>query len=252
MIIMTLHLVVYSNNEPFNTTKRLNIESIKLYTSRNVVIHDYNLDSIKQKSWFTYIKGLPGIYKDGRRDGYYNSWKAYITEEVYESMDENDILYYVDSSQHYRNGFTENIDKLCDICEKLSCIAGSVSSDTRNNSVECCDKLHIWKKMMPADLSYLDKFHVLNSWFLFKKCKDNDLFIKEWSYYTSYTDQECKDPLVTYHHTGDQSIFNILVNKHNMPVFFSKDTHHCENKDKNRVLSIINHSLNVEDYFILL
>jgi hypothetical protein len=249
---MSIHLVVYSNNEPFNTTKRLNIESIKLYTSRTVVIHDYNLDSIKEKSWFTNIEGLPSIHKDGRRDGYYNSLKAYITEEVYESMDENDILYYVDSSQWYRNGFTENIDKLCDICEKIYCIAGSVGPDSRNISGECCDKLHIWNKIMPTDSSYLYKFHVLNSWFLFKKCKENDLFIKEWSHYTSYTDQECTDPLVTYHHTGDQSIFNILVNKHNMPVFFSKDIPHFENKDKNRALSTINNSLKVEDYFIVL
>ncbi len=41
---MSIHLVLYSNNEPFNTTKRLAIETIHKYTKRHVIIHNYNLE----------------------------------------------------------------------------------------------------------------------------------------------------------------------------------------------------------------
>ena len=112
---MSIHLVVYSNNEPFDTTKKLTIESIYKYTQKQVIVHDYNLEKIKQKEWFNLIKDLPSINKPGRRDGYYCAYKAFCPYEVYNLMEENDILYYVDSSQYFRTGFTENIDKLCDI-----------------------------------------------------------------------------------------------------------------------------------------
>ena len=39
---MSVHLVLYSNNEPFDTTKRLTIQSIGKYTQKQVIIHDYN------------------------------------------------------------------------------------------------------------------------------------------------------------------------------------------------------------------
>jgi len=55
---MTIHLVVYSNNEPFDTTKRLIIQSIHKYTQKQVIIHDYNLEKIKQNEWFNLIKRI--------------------------------------------------------------------------------------------------------------------------------------------------------------------------------------------------
>ena len=35
-------------------------------------------------------------------------------------MDKDEILYYVDCSQWVRTGFTENIDKLCEIIKKYN------------------------------------------------------------------------------------------------------------------------------------
>jgi hypothetical protein len=92
-----------------------------------------------KSKWYNKIKILPNIEDGlGRRDGYYNCWKAFIVNEVYNNMNNGDILYYVDSSQHFRTGFTENIDKLCDIVLKHGIIAGSVGKDTKNNSYKCC------------------------------------------------------------------------------------------------------------------
>jgi hypothetical protein len=245
---MTIHLVLYSNNEPFDTTKRVTIDSIHKYTQKHVIIHDYNLEKIKQEKWFNYIKDLPSIHKNGRRDGYYNSWKAFITKDVYDCMNDDDILYYVDSSQYFCTGFTENIDKLCDIANKKLCVAGSVGDDVKNNTINCCDNIMIWNKIIPDkdNTEHLNKQHVLNSWFLIKKCESNNDFINNWVYFSYYTDSEFIDPLVTYHHTADQSIFNILVIKHNMTVFYDKDITHANNKNKNTVLNIINN----QDYKI--
>ncbi len=251
---MSLHLVLYSNNEPFDTTKRLIIQSIHKYTQKQVIIHDYNLEKIKQKDWFQHIKGLPSIHKDGRRDGYYNSWKAFITKDVYDDMKYGDILYYVDSSQHFRSGFNENIDKLCDIVNEKLCIAGSVGDDVTNDSWTCCDNIMVWNKIIPDNdnTEHLRKLHILNSWFLFKKCDSNNSFINEWVYFSCYTDDDAKYPLVTYHHTVDQSIFNILVAKYKMPVFYNKNIRHSDNKNKNVVLNTVNNETNVEKYFIYL
>jgi hypothetical protein len=251
---MRVHLVLYSNNEPFDTTKKLTIQSIYKYTQKSVIIHDFNLEKIKQKEWFKHIKDLPLCHTYGKRDGYYNSWKAYITHEVYHGMEDGDILYYVDSSQHFKIGFNENIDKLCDIVHEKLCVAGSVGSDVLNNSFGCCDNLMVWNKIIPyKDNSiHLNKPHVLNSWFLFKKCDSNTTFINEWMNYSHYTDNDAIYPLVTYHHTVDQSIFNILVIKHNLPIFYHKDLGHNTNKNKNEVLRIINNSINTAEYFIYL
>lgn len=99
---MSIHLILYSHKEPFDTTKRLTIKSINKYSKKKVIIHDYNLEKIKQKEWFQHIKDLPFIQKSGKRDGYYNSWKAFITKDVYDEMEDGDILYYVDSSQYFK------------------------------------------------------------------------------------------------------------------------------------------------------
>ncbi len=251
---MSIHLVLYSNNEPFNTTKRYTIETVHKYTQKQLIIHDYNLEKIKQNEWFKLIKDLPSIYNDGRRDGYYNAWKAFIIKDVYDMMNDDDILYYVDSSQYFQTGFNENIDKLCDIVNEQLCVAGSIGYDVKNNSYGCCDNIIIWNKIIPDKNinEYLNKPHVLNSWFSFKKCESNNSFINDWVYFICYTDNEINYPLVTYHHTGDQSIFNILVVKYNKPVFYHKNIKHDENKNKNIVLNIINNAENTSEYFIYL
>lgn len=169
-------------------------------------------------------------------------------------MEEGDILYYVDSSQYFITGFTENIDKLCDILNKKLCVAGSIGDNICNNSIECCNNIMVWNKIIPDkdNTEHLSKRHVLNSWFLFKKCDSNNAFINDWGYFSSYTDKDAIYPLVTYHHTGDQSIFNILVIKHKLLVFYHKQICHDNNKDKNLILNIINNSTNITEYFIYL
>jgi hypothetical protein len=255
---MSIHLVLYSNNEPFNTTKKLTIESVNKSPSislkRNIIIHDFNLEKLKQHKLYHLIENLPNIHRLGRRDGYYNACKTICVYDIYHSINNDDILYYVDSSQHYRTGFNNNIDKLCDIVTKLEFIAGSVGDNVKNNSYQCCDNIDVWNKIIPNNdnLKYLSDRHVLNSWFILKKTLKNTLFIDEWLKWSFYKDEYFLDPLITYHHTVDQSIFNILVRKYNMYVFYNKKINHDQNKNKNTVLKVINKSSNAKKYFIIL
>jgi len=253
----SINLVLYSHNEPFNSTKKKLIETINKFTNRKVIIHDYNLDRIKKISWYDKIKELPEVNcisgRNGRRDGYYNCWKSFIVNEVYENMNDRDILYYVDSSQYFRNGFTENVDKLCDIVLKEGIIAGSVGKYLKNNSDECCNNINIWNKIIPNNNNsdYLNNMHVLNSWFILVKNNINTIFLNDWNYWSVYKNNEFINPLVTYHHTADQSIFNILVYKYKFKVFYHETISHCENKDHNIALKIINNSrITFEQYFI--
>jgi hypothetical protein len=146
------------------------------------------------------------------------------------------------------------MDKLFNIVIKKGAIAGSVGDDIKNNTDGCCNNISIWNKIIPNNNNkiFLNKMHVLNSWFIFKKCEINNIFINEWVFFTCYKDSELNDPLVTYHHTVDQSIFNILVIKHHLPVFYSKNIKHSENKNKNTVLNIINNASNTDKLFIYL
>ena len=195
---------------------------------------------------------MPQINREGRRDGYYCAYKAFCPYEVYNSMNEDDVLYYVDSSQHFRAGFTENIDKLCDIVNEKGFIAGSVGDNVRNNSFGCCNNINVWNKIIQNNdnTKYLNDRHVLASWFILKKNETNTDFMNEWVKWCVYKDGNLPDPLITYHHTVDQSIFNILVRKYNLPVFYHKDVSHEDNKNKNRVLNVINNSTDTNQYFI--
>jgi len=248
---MKIHIVMYSEGEPFDTVKKITLDSVSNHSKRKIIIHDYNLERIKQSSWFEQIKDLPNIHKMGRRDGYYCAYKVFCPWEVYLKMDENDVLFYLDSSQYYKEGFTENIDKLCAVAFDKGFIAGSIGNDIKNNDFSVCHKINVWKKVYPeCDHTILEKPHILASWFLLTKNTINTQFMNDWIKWSTYTDDEFKEPLITEHHTGDQSIFNMLVYKYNFQVFYDKNRGHVINKDKNGVLKVINKSQNINSLFI--
>ena len=47
--IMRIHLVLYSNSEPLNKINKRTIDSIYNCTQHKIIIHDFNLEKIKQK-----------------------------------------------------------------------------------------------------------------------------------------------------------------------------------------------------------
>ena len=249
---INIHLVLYSNGEPYTSTKQKLIDTIKGKTKYNVIIHSDDLDSIKQKEWFKHIRDLPEIKKAGRRDGYYCNWKPFVVKDAYDLMGQNDILYYVDSSQHYLTGFEEDIDKLIDITIKNDIIAGSVGLNINNNYKRCCHKLDVWDRIIPNNDNsiYLDKPHQLSSWFVLTKKDTITNFLNEWIKWTIYKDEKSIYPLAVLHHTCEQAIMNILVYKYNFKVFCNPKITHNRNKDRNKVLKTINNEDKIDKYFI--
>jgi len=251
--ISTIHIVLFAYGEPFESVKQRMIDSVYKYSNNKLKIHDYTIEKIKTCEWFKQIEGLPSVHKIGRRDGYYCAYKIFCVNEVYEQLEKNDVLFYLDCSQYYKDGFTESIDKLCSIALEKGIIAGSSASDIKHHQFSLCHKFNVWKTVLPeCDLSILQKPHILAAWFLLSKNNTNTQFMKEWIYWALYTNEEFKDPLITEHLTVDQSIFNMLVYRYKLPIYFNKSNTHLQNKDYNRVLRSINNSPNPYELFTIL
>ena len=234
-----IHLVLYSNNEPYKTTKLKTIQSIKHL--ENVKIHSFSLENIQNKEWFKqYIKPLRNYKGNGSRDGYWNCWKSFIVRDVLQQASYGDVVYYVDSSKYHIEGFKYDINPICELVKKYGFIAGSCGDDIMNGTSHCCHNLSVWNTIHPflSVESMLKKKHILNSWFLMVKSDTSTSFVNEWCYWSTYMLNN--RPLVTYHHTADQSIFNILCYKHHSYVFYDKNIRHNENKDKHLVLKTLN------------
>jgi hypothetical protein len=261
--IANIHFVTYSNGNnrvtgyEYAHTQNLLVDSIQLHTKYNVIYHTYNLEKIKNKDWFSKISNFPNLNFNSNfsRDGYYNAWKVFLVKEIYDLMGDDDILYYVDSSGYHPLGFTSNIDTLLEFGFENDRICGSFGFDVKNDSFKCCDNIALWQYIYGnLELNYnefISKPHVLNSWIVFKKEVTNENFINDWAKYVTI---EVKGvPLIAFHHTIDQSIFNILVYKYNFNCFFSNQ-YHDTNKNHNNVHSILNQEIenknNINKFFL--
>jgi len=163
------------------------------------------------------------------------------------------VLFYLDCSQYYKDGFKESIDRICSIALEKGIIAGSIGNTMKHGEFSLCNKINIWKKVYAeCDTNILEKPHILNSWFLLSKNNTNTQFMKDWIKWSMYTDEEFKDPLITEHLTVDQSIFNILVYKYKLPVYINTRNRHIDNKNYNRVLELINNAPNPYELFTIL
>jgi hypothetical protein len=170
-------------------------------------------------------------------------------------MEDDDILYYTDSSGYHQTGFEYNIDSLIEYAYSNKNVCGSFGYDVKNNSYNCCDDIKIWN-IIYGDVQtnineILSKPHIINSWLVFSKNKENTQFINEW---VSFVNTELNnEPLITYHHTVDQSIFNILVHKYNFKSFFNHEPHDL-NKNHNNVHFVLNNEISngnsIDKFFI--
>jgi len=249
-----IHLVTYADKPPFTETQQLLNDTISSFTKYNVIKHSYNLEKLKDHELYTKMDILQYIYKEGRRDGYYCAYKILVSHDVYQKMGENDILYYIDSSQWFKNGFNQNIDKVMEYCyNKLHFIAGSFGKNILNDDwLNCCNKKYVWDIISPNTNYYSinKKPHICATWYMMRKTKENDLFFKEWIKYSFYPDPYDNTPLVTSHHPGDQVIFNILCYKYNLKSFYHPDIEHDQNKERNHIFRIINDSNEIDKYFM--
>jgi hypothetical protein len=258
-MLTTIHLVTVANNEPFISTQSKLHNTIELHTKYNVKHHMFSFDYIKNHKYFDLIKLLPNLNKRGRRDGYYNIYKVICYNDVMDIAEENDIIYYVDSSQYYQYGFLYNIDKLMNYCyNDANLIVGSYADNSKNSTDNACDQESIWNLLAPS-VNYdkvINKRHILTSWFLCKKNNFTYNFFKEVFNGSININTPDLTPAITYHHTVEQAIINIIAHKYpdKCTVFYVNSLQHCDNKDRNLVLQFINSvsENNINDLFHLL
>lgn len=240
-----VHLVMYSNGEPFDSAKRKMMETIQKCTSRQVVCHAYDRTKIMSCDWYHHAETVSKIPEIRRRDGLHCVYKPFITNDVFQKMDDDDILFYADCSQYFNTtkiGFVEPLDVLFNKVEQCGHLAGAVDVNHSNMKSNCCTNLDIWDIVFPTGENKRNLMlpHVCASWFLLKRNELTETFMREWIYYCMYTDTSFPNPLITYHHTVDQSIFNILVVKYDMCVFQDHELNHHQIKNRNRVMKSLN------------
>jgi hypothetical protein len=235
---------------PYSDTQSMLVDSIQLHTNREVVHHTFDLEKLKQQNWFHKIEHFPKVEmgsRDWARDGYFCAYKALFANDLLSKIDEGDYIYHTDSSAYFREPFTQNLDRFFDYVDYNGHICGSHGNDFQHNSFGCFDRLDVWRTIWPEVEKYwpniLNHKHLLASWYCFKNNEENRKFIREWTYLITDVMIENK-PIVTLHHTVDQSIFNALVYKYGFRTFYN-NTHHIHNKNHNNVHRFIN-NLNIK------
>lgn len=238
-----VHVVNLANNEPFMSSQQAIMNTIRSHTSWDVVFHDLNIDKIRDRPWFALLEKISRLpVYAGRRDGYYCAWKPFIIRDVYQTMGDNDILYYVDASRYLRTGFRANLDAFFAEVEKRGMIAGSVGDDVLNSSYDCLTNRNVWDTMGMGRMfeEGQSKRHVLSAWMAFTKTPNTTQLLAEWTHWTA-TDDINGLPLVVQHHTAEQAILNILLLKypHMSKLFYHPKLRHDSNKDYNIVLEML-------------
>lgn len=230
---------------PYSDTQKMLVDSIQSKTEREVIHHTHTLDSMKQQSWFHKIEHFPRIDiggKDWAREGYFCAYKALFANDLLDKIDEGDYIYYTDSSAYFREPFTENLDRFFDYVDYNGHICGSHGNDFMHRSFGCLKNEDVWKLVWPESEKYLPNLlnhkHMLASWYCFKNTEINRKFIREWSHLITDVDIDGR-PIITMHHTVDQSLFNILVYKYGFRTFYNS-THHDHNKNHNNIHKFIN------------
>jgi len=258
-----IHLLTYatwSNMEGWDhrITQDYLVNSIESKTKKEVIFHTYNLSSIKHKSWFKYIQDFPNIplskeNKWWNRSGYWCTWKAFLCQEVFEIMGENDLLYYIDSSQYFRNGFNENLDKLFDYVLQNESIFGSAGNDWNHYKHNSLNNIDVWKKIWPESIRLMPKLlttqHLLVSYLILKKDSITKYILDQWVNIIKNVKLNGK-PIFSFHHTPEQGILNILIYQHNLKVFFS-NLSHANTKNPNLIHYFMNNSNLTPSQFII-
>jgi SAM-dependent methyltransferase len=232
-----------SSGYKFSETQKMLTESIQSKTKYEVIFHTHDLESISLQPWFYKIKNYPKTFTDEwwKRDGYLCAYKVYLTKQILDVVDEGDLVYYTDSSAYHKQPFLENLDRFFKYVKYNGHVCGAAATDCRHNSFNCCDNEEIWNITHPNTTidfdKMLNKMHIVASWFCFEKNESSKKFVDEWAKWFEYEYDGL--PLARYHHTVDQSIFNMMVYKYGFKVFFNDKTHE-DNKNHNLVHQILN------------
>ena len=252
----TVHLIIYSNGEPYQSTAKKLSESFIFLNSRKTVVHSLQLQDIIHRPWFKEIKDCPQLpKKHGYRDGYYNGWKAHLVNEVFQQASSDDIIYYVDASRFFEVGFYEPVDALMNAVAQSDnmIFGGSYNRNCLHGKKGVGDNLDLYADIglhWPAE-DLLELPAILNSSFAFKKNINSQLFVEEWTELSVYK-------YLSMHQTVDQAIFSALVYKHDVCSFnmqcsplsrMINDRPHYWGKDHNLVHRALKSGITIDKAF---
>ena len=248
-----IHLITYAtgvssfNGWGYKLTQNYLVNTIQSKTSKEVVFHTHNLNSIKSKPWFKYIKDFPNIpvsktNKWWSRDGYWCTWKAFLCQEVFEQMGENDLIYFVDSSQHFREGFNENLDMFFDYVLNTESVFGPAGSNCSHNDEQCLTNIKVWETIWPESIRFMPRIlhypHVMACWLVLKKDSITKYILDQWVNIIKNVKLNNR-PIFSFHHTPEQGILNILIYQHNLKIFFTNFDYN-QSRNHNLVHKFIN------------
>lgn len=196
-------LISYANEGIYLQNQNNLVQSALMYQAFDIII-PYQPKNIEPE----YYEAHKNILSQKRGAGYW-LWKPYFILKTLNTMRENDILVYVDSSGVFRDGIYE----LINLAKNNNII---VFPNFHNNRGMI--KKSVIEKMVNGDDSYLDKVQLDGSIILLRNNAETREVIAEWLKYCEdaelLTDVPSKIEYEDFKdHRHDQAILSIMYHK---------------------------------------
>ena len=202
-----IHLVTFSNKEPFITgQKKLNSTYKNAKISTHTMWNNIDIEHTEfykiNINFFTKYKNIGfGLF----------IWKPFIIYQKLLEIPDGDYIYYQDSSRYDFSGLDMDITPVCDFMEQnnIQLLPGFIINKPNYSLIkkECLEYMGY-----SEDQNFLNSDHYQTSPMIFKKTTDTTNFIKEWLEFCQIPQCIVKN---TKFHQCDQAIMNILLDKYN-------------------------------------
>jgi len=209
------YFLVYND---YTHTKYLDklLKSVRQYSDFEIII--FNKDDIDKD----FISNNQLILNQRRGGGYW-LWKPYIISETLKKLNDNDIIFYLDSKYYFTEEFTDLYKDIYD----TDILVWS------NKPNECCWFMKNWCKM-----DVIKKYNMYNKVFTenvidvwagcicIRKTENSIKYINKWLSMCCIPEDITDSPSIEMNHTEfrehrhDQSLLSIIVHKYNIRILY--------------------------------
>lgn len=182
----------------------------------NYIVHRYDMSMIDED----FKEKNKDILSNRRGFGYW-LWKPYICKQVYDSMNNGDILWYIDGGLVLKDNIDfENIVKWCSQCS-----SGGLACEQNTPQGNFCKKDVFLQLKMDYE-KYAPLMQYASGFFMLQHRETNHSFLQEWlntacipgmldDSPAKYPEDSKWSPIS---HRHDQSIFSLLAHKYEFDV----------------------------------
>ncbi len=215
-----LYFLVYNDNTHNNYLEKL-LQSVKIYGKEfNIIIFE------KKDIDNDFIEKNKSILHCSRGGGYW-LWKPYIIHETLKKINDDDILFYIDSKYYFIEHFA---DLYVDYMKNNDLLVWKNKPNEPIWFMKNWCKMHVIDKYTMFDKVFIE--HAEDCWagaLIIKKNDRTIKYIQEWldmcCIYEDISDTQSKiknnDLFIEHRH--DQSLLSIILHKYNIPMqFFEK------------------------------